>query len=424
MEARNIKKYKEPKSLSALLSNNKARKRKLEEIIGETEDSQPMRKSIRIPSKNLLPNKKVYLKEEDNRGKHSKKKAEEEKIKLQNAGIRTTNDKYFSVDNCFNCGAFADSYFVRTKEYDVVCTKCGAVQDSEVVYEDEITTLSQTPTTNKKITYISERLRLFANREPRIASEDMSVIGRTYGQLISVYSENRVLSKQQQEDEICGTETMDKQKQHLRPLHLFRDTKVAKRTFELGAHYITKQFIRDLLRIVDKLDPEAIPRKTKSFEKKYTERWLQIKIYLMWGEEEFINSICPLPSKELLDKMVFKASLIVDAYEKQKDSMPTKKKNMLSIDLLFLLLLFQEGQECLITHGWYFVSSVLHRTYMIKRDKTNKSLEEDFQSFKKIFNSLNYSKKVKSNQVKGLILPEGGVRELIETASLGKGYLF
>lgn len=407
------------KPLQKLL-NKPSRKRKLSDIIGEQEDRQPTRKYIRIPSKNLLPNKKVYLKEEERRGKHSKKRTSEENKKLQNAGIRTRNSSYFSVDNCSNCGAFADDSFIRTREYDVVCKKCGCVQNSEICFENEITTLSQTPTTNKKITYISERLRLFANREPRIAAEDINIIGSLFGSLCGYHITNRIpeIEKSDSESEIQSDGNLRKEIKSLYPYTLFSDPWKAYEIFSKGGAFITKKFVRELLRVVDKLDPEKVPRKTKSFEKKYTERWLQIKIYLMWGEQEFEKQLCKLPDKDLLDKMVYVASLIVDSYEKQKADLSQKKTNMLSIDLLFLLLLFQENK--LEEYGWYFVSPVLHRTYLIKFNKINKAAEEDFQVFEKIFNILNSKKDINLD----LSLPEGGVRELITIASKSKAYIF
>lgn len=360
------------------------------------------------------------MKEEDRRGKHSKKKAQEEVQKLQQNGIRTRNSGYYSVDSCSNCAADADTYFIRTKEYDVVCRKCGAVQEDEICYENEVTTLSQTPTTNKKITYISERLRLFGNREPRIASQDISIIGQTFSQLHTLYSKDKFRGSQQFKGENESIPNKEGESVTHFPYSIFHHLDVDA-VFGSGAGHLNKRSIRELLQLIDSLDPERVKRQTKNFEKKYTERWLQIKIYLMFGEEEYERWVCPLPSKELLDTMVYKASLVVDLYEKHKENLRVgsekKKKNMLSLDLLFLLLLNSEGQ--LEQFGWYFVSHVLHRTYLISATKTNPSMETDYESYQFLFKYLN-----SKDPNLALKLPDNGVRELVLRSSESKAYIF
>ena len=404
----------EVQSLEKLINKGQKRKRGNNYIGVEGQDKRP-RTYIRIPKKNLLPNKRVSLKEEDRRGKHSKKKAQEEILRLQQNGTRTRNANHFSVDVCSNCGSDADIYFIRTKEYDVVCKKCGAVQEGEISYENEVTTLSQTPTTNKKITYISERLRLFGNREPRIASTDIAIIGQTFSQLHTLYCKDKFRANNTLVNTVSNQE---REEISVFPYSLFEHLNVDA-VFGTSAGNLNKRSVRELLQLIDQLDQEKVPRTTKNFEKKYTERWLQIKIYLMFGEVEYEKSVCPLPKTELLDALVYKASLVVDLYEKHKENIKVekKKKNMLSLDLLFLLLLNTEGQ--LEQFGWYFISHVLHKTYVLSATKTNPSMENDYESYQFLFKYLN-SKEPNL----ALKLPDGGVRELIQRSSESRAYIF
>lgn len=380
---------------------------------GEKLEKTSRGKILRIPRKNLLPNRKVEMKEMDGRGKHSLKAAQERtRLDIEN-GRRVRNSSNFSVDYCKNCNSFADDSFIRTDQYDVVCKKCGVVQDGDIFYEGQIVTLSKSPSTNKKVSYLRERCRLLANREPRICAEDIKIIRRFYGTLNQNWFVNRVVHQGNEDRAIVKVLRSDE-----------RRTKL-ERAIEDPA-YLSKSIIHFLLRCIDQFEPSSELRKssrTKSFAKKYGERWLQIKIYLYGfgkGEKDFEEYITALPTTSELEEIHQWGTKIIDFYEARRDDISSSKKNMLSLDLMFLLILY--NLNLLQKFGWYFVTKHMHKHYYVnlpvKKSKINQSLEKDLIGFAQIFDQSIALKE------KGFIVPKEGISELVKIAADNKAYIF
>lgn len=340
---------------------------------------------IRIPKRNTLSNRIIEEKEIENRGKYSKKYYEKRNADDIANGIRNSNSNNYASDMCIHCNSSSDVSFVRTKEYDVVCTKCGVVQPNETFYYGQTQTLLELSPAYQEKTYISERLRQFANLEPRIPRKDLFLIGLVYCEFDKINCEI-----------IDSKKTNTEKDDELRDKGLFG-------WFKANPGDITKETIKKLLQIIDKKIQftEEIKKgiKTKSFTNKYSERWLQIKIFIC-GEDYYTNHICDIPDKELLNELLTEAALVSYVYKHKRVECGIsniKKKNMIKIDLLFLLLLYSISEETLKQFGWYFTSKKLHSIYIDKMvfdkskqlKKSKKTIEEDLSTLSLVFNYLN-----------------------------------
>lgn len=340
---------------------------------------------IRIPKRNTLANRIIEEKEIENRGKYSKKYYEKRNADDIANGIRNSNRNNYLSDMCCHCSSLADISFVRTKEYDVVCTKCGVVQPNEAFYYGQAQTLLELSPAYQEKTYISERLRQFANLEPRIPRKDLFLIGLVYCEFDKINCE------------IIDSKKTDSEKDNE------LSTKGLQGWFKENPGDITKETIKKLLQIIDKKiqfnDEIKKGIKTKSFTNKYSERWLQIKIFIC-GQDYYTNHICDLPDKELLNELLTEATLVSYAYKHKKIECGItniKKKNMIKIDLLLLLLLYSISHDTLKQFGWYFTSKKLHSIYIDKMvsdkskqlKKSKKTIEEDLSTLSMVFNYLN-----------------------------------
>lgn len=316
---------------------------------------------LRVPFSNHLPNKYVRAKEVENRGKYSKYKERKELERLENAGIRKRNSGYYMFDNCNNCLSPADDYFVRTPEHEVVCRNCGAVQCDEKCIENSIQAAQKLSTGYKKRVYLCERLRQSGNLEPRIVREDILLIGQVYSELESSYCKV-----------IDTIEEGEERNKALRKLGL-------EGWFIEHPGDITKDFVKTLLSAVDLLSP-AVRNHSYSFKKKYTERWLQIKIFFC-GESYFKNYVSKLPDYELLTKIFFLSNEIADVYENKRAEAKifTEKKSIPSLDLMMLLVLYNISPDDLDEFGWY---------YQVKAPESDSS-RRDFETLVKILEYLN-----------------------------------
>lgn len=315
---------------------------------------------IRVPYINTLPNKKVHLRDVENRGKFSKfenaRKTQESIAK----GETVSNSNGYSTDNCSNCGAYADDYFVNTPEWDVVCRKCGAVQPSERAFEGAVERNTKLSSPYRQRTYFSERLRLFGNLEPRIPKQDIRLIGQVYSELCTL---------------LCTLKSANHSSgAGLRALETELKAHGLYGWFDDDPRAITKDFIKTLLTLIDKhISVPSIRGTTKSFKKKYLERWLQIKIFLC-GEHYFKNNISELPDKDLLNTMLSLACHISILYKTKKEEIgldEVRKKSHPNVDLLFLLILYNLGE--LNKFAWYFVSKkILHNGEFLLRKQQKK----------------------------------------------------
>ena len=361
---------------------------------------------LRIPFINTLPNRKVRKRDNENRGKFSKFLSEKQREKDIHDGLRLSNSSYYATDFCFCCGAYSDEAFVQTPEYDIVCKKCAAVQPSEVFYEDAIHSTQKSSSAYKERTYLSERLRLFANLEPRIPREDIQLIGQVYSELDSRYC--KAVNDEQEDQE--------------------ERTKKLKR-FGLDGWFISnpgdisKDFIKTLLTLIDKKLRPSIKGVTKSFKKKYLERWLQIKIFLC-GEIYYKRNVSRLPPTELLDDMLLLACQITSIFKNKKEEARifVDKKSVPNIDLMFLTILYNIDRDFLTEFGWYFMSQAV-RDGVTRKDS---AIQKDYEVLKKIFEYLNSGYKHRNPSSDQFIctlelgnwhLSDGGLKTLVELAT-------
>lgn len=366
---------------------------------------------LRIPFINTLPHRKIKKKDYENRGKFSKFKSQKQRERDIASGLRVSNAGYYCTDFCFNCGAYSDEAFVSTPEYDIVCTKCAAVQPSETCFENAIDSAPKPSSAYKERTYLSERLRQFGNHEPRIPREDIRLIGQVYSELDKRYS--KVLSKE---------EDPERQTEELKRLGL-------QGWFIDDPSYIGKSFVKTILTLIDKTIDPKLRGITKSFKKKYLERWLQIKIFLC-GQAYYIRNVCNLPSEELLASMLLLSCQITSVFKNKKEeaNIGTEKKSVPNVDLMFLLILYNIDIYHLREFGWYFLSQAVKEG--VESENANTAIKKDYHYLSKIFKYLNSeykhrnpaSDKFASCLDKGYWhLPEeqGGLKEIIRIANEG-----
>ncbi len=362
---------------------------------------------LRIPFINTLPNRKVRKRDSENRGKFSKFLSEKQRENDIRSGLRVSNSGYFSTDFCFCCGAYSDESFVHTPEYDVVCKKCAAVQPSEVFYEDAIHSTQKSSSAYKERTYLSERLRLFANAEPRIPREDIRLIGQVYSELESRYSK------------ICDKEEdPEKRSEKLRRLGLDGGW------FINHPGYISKDFIKTILTLIDNKLKPSIKGITKSFKRKYLERWLQIKIFLC-GEAYYKKNVNSLPAPELLDDMLLLGCQLTSVFKHKKEEAKifVEKRSVPNVDLMFLLILWNIDREYLAQYGWYFLSQAVKDG----AGKKDSAIQKDYEVLEKVFEYLNSEYKNRNSASDQFIrclelgnwhLPEGGLLTIVDFAKI------
>lgn len=372
--------------------------------------------SLRTPIRNCIPNYFVPKKLSDQRGK---KKSKE---RYENNNYHGTNHDLI----CDCCNNHDPSRFFQDSQNCPVCEDCGVVKVSEVSFVNE---LQESQTKNKqgykRRSYIGERLRQFSDSEPRIPEPDLEVIRHTYARLREAFNQDHPLFKKSASkrekyiERLVGSFTVreeDTTKQHIKALLDFID------------HTIEQPGI-----IVKEEKPQ-------SFKKKYLERWAQIKKYFC-GDHYYFNCLVTKPTFRILNllfKVSTLVTLVCDDktkrdyilktprynYIKEKDDPefidslkdrigikeeeeeeeegccgfggkpkkthqislyedlpdpinPQHKKNMPSVDLLFLMILFADGEDTLEIYGWYFVKKIMHQyTFSLPKLSPEKSILE------------------------------------------------
>lgn len=358
-----------------------------------------------------MPNRKIQRKERENRGRFTKAVFFTQLKKDILNGTRVSNSGNFQVDACFCCLSPADDSFVNTPDYTVVCKKCAAVQPSEIFYDGAIENSQKLSPSYKKRTYLSERIRLFGNREPRIPREDLTLIGQVYSEIESVYS--KIIDSSEK-----GASW---KAQELKSLGLHK-------WFIEHSGDITKDFIKKLLSSIDKhINDPKLKGPTKSYKKKYAERWLQLKIFIC-GDTYYENHVCKIPDRQLLDQMLTLSNSIAQVYENFREDAQilSEKKSMPNIDLLLLIVLYNIAESSCIEFGWYFIlsnKSLLDYSEKIKTEPEwiSDTLKNDYEIISKILNYLNYKYKNYKTRFfserfqleEGIWkLPQGGIFEL------------
>lgn len=328
---------------------------------------------LTIPLINRVANRYIAKREFENRGKFSKTKSKQLRDSDIFKGIRLENVHGFASDNCTNCGSSTQDYCVWTKDYEQVCKKCGAVQPDKYS-EDAVDGPQKISSSYQKRTYLSERIRLFGNVEPRIPRQDLKLIGLVYSEL----------------DTISGKISNEKSNHKEQKSTIIESSGLPKRCFEEPST-INKAFIKSLLQCVDYMRSKhpslrnqyGVDKEDKiKFKTKYSERWLQVKVFLC-GENYYRRNVCSIPSEDLLNEMYKLSREIVKVFEEKKEeaSLVNHKKSVLKTDLIFLVVLFNIEPRLLSVYGWYFSND------SIKRGAN--SAIRDFENLQKIIHYLN-----------------------------------
>lgn len=405
--------------------------------------------SLRTPIRNCIPNYFVPRKILDQRGKKKSNRL----VVNQQQQDGTHHDLI-----CDCCHNHDPSRFTQDSQNCPVCEDCGVVQTSQITYSNELQESQKKNSQGyKRRSYLGERLRQFSDSEPRIPEPDLQTIRYTYARLREAFDQGHPLFKKSPHKrekyierlvESFTTREEDTTKQHIKALLDFIDHSM------------------DTPGILKKSE-----EKRSSFKKKYLERWAQIKKYFC-GDSYYFNNLVTKPNERILDLMFKLATLVTMVYENksQRDyilSTPryhyvreeedeeffeevsgeftssssssdgcccglfsqqpreqqnldrflddpvniNKKRNMPSIDLLFLMILFADGEDSLEVHGWYFVKKIMHEyTFKLptlsssppgksvrgileerkkKRDSKFNALRVDFLILKKILTHLN-----------------------------------
>ncbi len=374
---------------------------------------------LRIPKINTLHNKFIKKKLEERRGKYSKTKAEQTREKDVREGRRLSNSCDYMRDCCYKCDSPSDQYFTITSDYDTVCKFCAVVQP-EKYFEEQMDYIQKISSSYQKRTYISERLRLFGNVEPRICREDLKLIGQVYSEIDEIYC--KVYNEE---------EDKERRTQRLRDLgiDLWFPGHVAE--FEKNSIKVILQcvdYIREknpTLRYYDGVEKED----GRSFVHKYTERWLQIKIFLC-GVIYYEQSVCSIPDTNLLNDMYKLCTIFLDIYENHRIEarVYSDKRSIVSTDLLFLVILYNIDPSLVETYGWYFLNDSLRSLLSpTSENAVQSAIQKDYFVIEKIIEYLNSqeAKYKNTREIKNILFRDSWytppkLLDLIELACLSK----
>ncbi len=418
--------------------------------------------SLRTPIRNCIPNYFVPKKITDHRGK---KKSNQEISQQQQRDGRTNYDLI-----CDCCNNHDRSRFTQDTQNCPVCEDCGVVQTSQITYCDE---LQESQKKNKqgykRRSYLGERLRQFSDSEPRIPEPDLEVIRHAYARLREAFNQNHPLFKKSAHKREKYIERLvksftireeDTTKQHIKALLDFIDhtmdtpgilTKEEKppsfkkkylerwaqiKKYFCGDRYyfnclVTKPTHRilNLLFKVATLVTIIYDDKSKRDYVLSTSRYSYIKEK---DDEEFLLSLKERVEGDITSSSFTETTtteedegccgvILFGKEKKQKITlledlpdpvMSQQKRNIPSVDLLFLMILFADGEDTLEIYGWYFVKKIMHQytfclpkledgkstlEVMEEREKKRKTkynaLRSDFLTLKKILTHINIDHK-------------------------------
>lgn len=407
--------------------------------------------ALRTPIRNCIPSYFVPKKLSDQRGK-----------KKSNSNQNQNNNKdgtnYDLICDC--CYNHDPSRFFQDTQNCPVCKDCGVVKVSEVTYCNE---LQESETKNKQCykrrSYLGERLRQFSDSEPRIPEPDLQTIRYTYARLREAFNQDHPLFKKSTHKRAKYIERLvrsftiyeeDTTKQHIKALLDFIDHSMdlgegilkkeekppsfKKKYLERWAqikkyfcgdnyyfnHLVTKpnERVLDLLFKLATLvtmiyentnKREYILSRYKHIKEEEDEDFLEALKNKVLQETSFseeeeegccgvgLFSTTPPKPKEVYVELYL-----------EDPKIQNKKKNIPSIDLLFLMILFADGEDTLEVHGWYFVKKIMHEyTFKLptfgddktfsevleerekKRNNKYSALRSDFLILKKILTFIN-----------------------------------
>lgn len=364
---------------------------------------------LRVPLRNKIPNMFIPKKTDDRRGKATKKsKQEKQKAFFLRHGV-TNNTNYseeYGVDStCHNCGGDGDRCFIYDRRQgDTVCKNCSVVQKNIKIFENHSKKTEASLEREKapqfsssRRAYISEKLRQFSNTEPRINDQDLSIIRNTYYNLRKDFN-----SDHPRRPSVLNGPAKETSSR----------VKSIREWFTPKEEDLTKARVRGLLKFIDKELGHLKKPGSISFVKKYLERWTQLKAYFC-GDRYYYDAIASRPNAQLLQFMLQMALLVSEVYDNKElreaalnytgpvvnlhesstDSsdgsgdvrccgwlkemlerknnnnqegevevkLERESKNIPSINILFLILLFMYDETTLECHGWYYVSKNMHQ---------------------------------------------------------------
>lgn len=249
--------------------------------------------------------RKLNDNEFDLRGKHKKRKKNDALpfyIELDDTSCKNCKGTNFvynpdSTEVCTGCGVCRTQLHVKDVSY--------ALDNStglrRIQQDDAFSSYKNKSAAYRRCFHFAERCKLWLNVEPRIC--------KTHLQLYLDEFENSVDYKNTRYD--------------YKSIHKVEIQKLSK----------------------------AIEKRTKiKVDKKYTERWLQIKSAII---QEFYDSEWrpDLPEVSIVNRM-YKAFILMDqVYDKLKCG---TRKNIIHLDSLFLQLLYMEGIDLYNRYKWYF----------------------------------------------------------------------
>lgn len=415
--------------------------------------------SLRTPIRNCIPSYFVPKKLSDKRGKKKSNNTDH-----QNTILHGTSNNII----CDCCHNDDPGRFIRDCQKCLVCQDCGVVKVSEVAFENELQEMQKKNKQGyKRRSYLGERLRQFSDSEPRIPEPDLETIRYAYARLREAFNQDHPLFKKSTSKREKYIERLvrtftdreeDLTKQHIKTLLDFIDHSMdpsvgivkqeklpsfkkkylerwaqIKKYFCGDRYYFTDLVTKPNERILDlifKLSTLVTLIYDNKEQRDYilaTSRYSYIKEE---EDEEFLEEIekrlkieeegTPFTSSS--EEEVECCGLTLGGgkrgvtttpskcYRYLDDPIPPKKgekRNMPSIDLLFLMILFADGEDTLEVHGWYFVKKIMHQyTFSLpgfedktvsevllerkkKRETKYNALRLDFLVLKKILTHIN-----------------------------------
>ena len=294
--------------------------------------------------------------EKDRRGKHTKQSrlAEQEHFtKLREDNAVPCCNSQCAAKFLYEFGSYMDlanptEYgLVLNRDKEFVCTRCGVVQENIKTLEDQVDSLGDASISYHHKNYFAERCAQFQNTDPRIPKKHRKIIRQFYTTLLVNHSEELPEG--------------------------FPDWG--------NIEKLQKHHIRYLLTIIG-----------SSWRRKYTERWLQIKIDFL-GIEFYEMYVHRLPEPILIATMKRLFDLVCHVWQNMKKD-EAGYKNIPRLDICFLIMLY--NLQKLQDYGWYFISEAIH--------KQTKAVLRDYRRYRKVFSILN--KPLYTESQRALLPPE------------------
>jgi len=388
--------------------------------------------SLRTPIRNCIPSYFVPKKLSDKRGKKKSNNTDH-----QNTILHGTNNNII-CDCCHNDdpGRFIRDCQKCLVCQDCGVVKVSEVAFENELQEMQ----KKNKQGYKRRSYLGERLRQFSDSEPRIPEPDLEIIRYAYARLREAFNQDHPLfkksaSKREKHIERLVRTFTDREeditKQHIKTLLDFIDHSMdpnvgitkqeklpsfkkkylerwaqIKKYFCGDRYYFTDLVTKPNERILDLIfklstlvtliydnkeqrDYILATSRYSYIKEEEDEEFLEeIKKRLKIEEEEEEGTPFTSSSEEEIECCGLtlgggggKKTITTPPtdYRYLDDPIPPKKgekRNMPSIDLLFLMILFADGEDTLEVHGWYFVKKIMHQYTFSLPDFEDKTVSE------------------------------------------------